>query len=1057
MIARGSETCFLRVGRALALLGAGLGAIAALGLLLGLPSLATFVQGRPMMQPATALCLVLAGGAVAYRCRERTGLGAKTLSTVVGLVVLAFGLLTGIEYVRDVELGVDWAAPTTPATSPHPGRPSPLTALALIPLGGALMLFDVVLPRRMRAREGLLLLTMFFAFVALVGHVFGAGALYELDEEPVTGVALPTAIALLLVSAGALLARPDVGVMRLVTSEGPGGVLVRRLGAAAVLLGPVFGTLLLLLVRTIGLRDLELILAASIVAGVFFALLLVVVTVVPFERSHEAELAARRHVNELLEHAPLGVFVANLEGHYTEVNTAGCRLLGYPREEILGKTISELIPETDVQRLARSRERMLAGNVDVDDWRLRRADGTYVPVEVSAKILPDGRWQGFVSDISERLELERRLRESRDFLTNVLESSTEYGIIAEDLDGRIVLWNEGARRSYGYSSEEALGLRARRLVAPSDAADWDELRSRALEQGSAEGALSALRKDGTVFSAKLVCTRRRDPANGAAGVLLVSRDLSAEERYVAEQEFLVRVGMELASCLEYRETVARICGLATSFLGDVCAFDAVKDGALRRVTVVHRDPSKADIVERLLHVSPNPPRSNPRRLALESRQAFIVDATGARLLDQIAISPDHRRALEAAQIHALMIAPLVARGQLLGILSIASCDPSRSFGPADLRVAQALGHRAALTLDNVELFQKSRLQGAVTTNLAEGVTLIRASDARIIYTNPRFEAMMGYGPGELVGRPIHTINAKSDIAPEEQARRIIAELRRAGAWHGEIKNVRKDGSELWSAASVVELDHEEQGKIWISVHSDITERKELEEKNARALREKEVLLKEIHHRVKNNLQVISSLFALQRERTDNDALKTLLDESRMRVQSIALVHEQLYGSADLAVVDLDEYLRGLVGAIGSSYGAEHVRIEASARNVVLDVEEAVPCALLISEIVSNSLKHAFPGRAGTVWVQAHREDGDRCVLEVADDGVGIPADFDWSTARSLGLRLVRSLAHQLRGTVEVDRSKGTRFVIRFPLRHAAPPPPTERAAPRSDFLGEQRP
>jgi PAS domain S-box-containing protein len=323
----------------------------------------------------------------------------------------------------------------------------------------------------------------------------------------------------------------------------------------------------------------------------------------------------------------------------------------------------------------------------------------------------------------------------------------------------------------------------------------------------------------------------------------------------------------------------------------------------------------------------------------------------------------------------------------------------------------------------------------MTMNLAEGAVLVRASDGCIVYTNPRFEELFGYGPKELIGEPVTVLNAGSEQEASELAQTIIGQLTLSGRYRGELKNVRKDGSEFWCSTSVSAFDHEDFGKVWIAVHTDITERKQLEEKNAQALRDKEVLLKEIHHRVKNNLQVISSLFSLQRERTQNEELRRMLDESRTRVQSIALVHEHLYRSPDLAVVDFDQYLRSLVFAIRESYGAERVEFEVDASDVVLDVEEAVPCALLVCELVSNALKHAFAGGPGKVRVTARHEGLNLCVLEVADDGRGVPADFDWMNARSLGLRLVRALSHQLRGTTVLDRSAGTCFRIRFALRH----------------------
>lgn len=994
-----------------------------------------FWSGHSRMQPSSALLMLLAALGIALRHTPRIGPVRWASSVVLGLVILLFSTMVVVEYAAHVRLPIDWHFAPSPSSFPHPGRPSPLTAVALAALGAGLLVFDVEVPRFAAPREWMFLAAMFMAFLSLVGHVFGAGPLYEVDASPVIGVALPTGLAISAVGLAGLLERKERGLMRLVTSRGPGGLLLRRVGLTVGLVGPALGAVVLVLVEVIGRVELPLVLALGSVSAVFLAQLLLAATAVRLERAHEAVETSRAQVQELLEQAPEGIFIADLTGRYTQVNAAGCRLLGYSPAELVGKSIVDLLRPEDVERLWRSRDALLRGDVEIAEWQLRRKDGSFVSVEVTAKILPDGRWQGFVRDISERLELERNLLESRDFLKQVLESSTEYGIIAEDVERRILLWNEGARRIYDYELSEISGAPSDRLVAPPEVDHWAGLHARGMAEGTAEGTVLAQRKNGTTFAARVVCTRRLGPANSTAGVLSVVRDLTAEQRHLHEQEFLARVGVELASCLEYGETLTRVLQLATAFLGDLAAIDVVRDGVVERARVLHRSPAGSEVAQAVAQLGAARAMGHPLWSVLETRRPLLLTHISDEARARFATSSEHARVLGEVRATSAMLVPLIARGQLLAVLSIAACNDSRRYGTADMRVAEELARRAALALDNVELFQQSRLQAAMTTNLAEGVVLIRASDWSIAYANPRFEAMFGYGSRELLGQPVSVLNAGEGKEAEARAAGIIEHLERTGNWHGEIENVRKDGSKVWCAASVSTFAHEQYGKVWIAVHTDITERKHLEEKNARSLLEKEVLLKEIHHRVKNNLQVITSLFSLQRSRTQSEELKSLLDESRTRVQSIALVHEQLYRSAELAIIDLDDYLRNLLSALGSSYGAGLVTIEASAKDVVLDVEEAVPCALIVCELVSNSFKHAFASGAGKVSVRARQDEQGLCVLEVADNGCGMPADFDWQKASSLGLRLVRTLTRQLRGSVELDRSHGTRFTVRFRLRH----------------------
>ncbi len=203
-----------------------------------------------------------------------------------------------------------------------------------------------------------------------------------------------------------------------------------------------------------------------------------------------------------------------------------------------------------------------------------------------------------------------------------------------------------------------------------------------------------------------------------------------------------------------------------------------------------------------------------------------------------------------------------------------------------------------------------------------------------------------------------------------------------------------------------------------------------------SLREKETLLKEIHHRVKNNLQVIASLLRLQSRYLRDEQARTMFEESQNRVHSISLVHEMLYQAGDLARVDFGAYLRTLTKHLADGWrgtaGSVTLRVEAS--GVQLAVDTAIPCGLIVTELVSNALKHAFPGgAAGAIQVKAEMTPGGWLTVRVQDDGVGLPADFELHRSGSLGLELVATLARQLRAKVAVRREAGTAFEIGFQI------------------------
>jgi PAS domain S-box-containing protein len=224
--------------------------------------------------------------------------------------------------------------------------------------------------------------------------------------------------------------------------------------------------------------------------------------------------------------------------------------------------------------------------------------------------------------------------------------------------------------------------------------------------------------------------------------------------------------------------------------------------------------------------------------------------------------------------------------------------------------------------------------------------------------------------------------------------------------------------------------------VW-GMQRDITERKRAEEKIKASLKEKEILLKEIHHRVKNNMQVVSSLLHLQSQGIEDKKTLEMFRESQDRVRSMALVHEKLYASQDLSNINFDEYITGLAMYLYQSYKIDRrkVRLEINADGVSLGVNQAVPCGLILNELISNALKHAFPSNRKSkkeIKISLQKKGNKEIELIVADNGVGIPPDIHYREAQSLGLRLVTILVEdQLQGKIRLNRSKGTRFHIHF--------------------------
>jgi PAS domain S-box-containing protein len=345
-------------------------------------------------------------------------------------------------------------------------------------------------------------------------------------------------------------------------------------------------------------------------------------------------------------------------------------------------------------------------------------------------------------------------------------------------------------------------------------------------------------------------------------------------------------------------------------------------------------------------------------------------------------------------------------------------------------------------IEKQEAEQALRESEALYHNLVEtSQDLIWRCDVegRFIFLNPAWEQTHGYTIKEMLGRQF------TDFQTPEVAARDIQEFNRhlaGGSVIGyETSYISKSGDEIrliFNAMPLLDADGNIIGTQGTAY--DVTERKRAEEQIKASLREKEVMLKEIHHRVKNNLQVISSLLDLQTESIRDPQIFQMFQDSQRRIHSMALVHEKLYQSQDLARIDFAEYIQSTVDYLLMAYGelARGVVPNIQVDGVLLGIDLAIPCGLIINELVSNALKYAFPeenekelkGERREIKITFEACEG-KYRLKVCDNGIGLPSELDIEQSPSLGLQLVHILAQQLQGTLEIDRSEGVAFKLTF--------------------------
>jgi chemotaxis protein methyltransferase CheR len=317
--------------------------------------------------------------------------------------------------------------------------------------------------------------------------------------------------------------------------------------------------------------------------------------------------------------------------------------------------------------------------------------------------------------------------------------------------------------------------------------------------------------------------------------------------------------------------------------------------------------------------------------------------------------------------------------------------------------------------------------------------LILDRELRVIKANPAFNTVFQTSPEETERQLIYTLGNGSWNVPE--LRRLLDDIIPHNSRFQDFAVTHEfphiGEKTLLLNARRIGRDEQETDTILFGIE-DITERRQTEERIAAALREKEVLLREVYHRVKNNLQIVSSLLSLQADTVGNEYVRDLLWESQRRIQAMSLVHQKLYDSGDFSSIDVRIYIQSLLEDLARMYDTEgHIALNVQAEgNITIDI--AIPCGLILTELVSNAFKYAFStAQRGRISVTLQPEAQNRWLLVVQDNGIGLPSEIDIAHTNSVGLTLVHDLVSQLEGDVQVNRSRGTMFTIRFPSNQSA--------------------
>ncbi|HMK46167.1 MAG TPA: PAS domain S-box protein [Methanocella sp.] len=686
---------------------------------------------------------------------------------------------------------------------------------------------------------------------------------------------------------------------------------------------------------------------------------------------------------ELVGLLPQIVFEMDTELNLTFANRSAFEEMGYTDDDFIrGLNAFELIAPEDRERAVRNLQRVMNGEKCGEEYVFQRKDGSlFSGITYSSAIYRDEKpsgIRGIVVNITERKQAEERLRT----LSAAIEQSPS-SIIVFDMDGNIVYVNPMFSQITGYPAEKAVGRKLFDLYFANARPEQLGEIAVAIRSGNAWwGEIEYIRNNGKSSWISAHISPIKDESGRITHYIDIEEDIT--DRKLADKEF-----RKLFMALDQSPNSITIA--------DSDGMISYVNPSFTRLTGVRRE----DVIGK-------------RKIDLVSENA---QSRIGSIMEHVKAGNEWRGERR-----------FVTKDGKERWISV-QISPLRDVSG---RVAHYIITESDITGRKQAEEQLRTLSAAVEQSPAS--VKIIGVDRRITYVNPKFSEMSGYVRDEVVGQ----LNGIMPVGVFDPVKipQLLEAVRSGKDWMGELQYMKKSGGAFWVESHVSPIK-DENGVIqsYMEISEDITDRKLADERLRNSLREKEVLLKEVHHRVKNNMQIISSLLNLQLSGIDQEPVRQILTESQNRIRSIALVHERMYMSDDLARIDFLEYMKSLGSRLLQSYAisSRHVDLAIDGDPVFLGVDQAVPCGLIVNELISNSLKHAFLGRSNGI-IRIRMQSGAQNMIIIEDDGAGVPDGFTVAEARSMGMQLVSALAGQLDGTIALERINGTRFMITFPAR-----------------------
>jgi PAS domain S-box-containing protein len=750
---------------------------------------------------------------------------------------------------------------------------------------------------------------------------------------------------------------------------------------------------------------------------------LVVLDVTEKKRIQHDLLQTKERFRLLVESSPIGLFIVS-QNKIKYTNQAACGLLGIRDEEsVFNESILDVFIEPDRQRVQEDLEAVLRGEKPqyVEITLLNENDESKpVGVQMGLTFFNQKRAvQISVSDLSARVmlvreqmraslaeeanvmlkeeikrhhETQKQLLEAERLNRSIVESSIDM-IVAFDINGNLIQFNHAASVEFGWTFEDAKQLKPKQFLA--NEADFFEVARELDEKNYFVGELLGLRSSGETFQLLMSVALLRDEEGRTLGAVSVGRDIT--DLQLAEQE--LRQSEE-----RYRDILDNASDLV--FLVDA------------KGKFTYANPA----FFRTLGYDGITLRETNLQSILSLKDEDWVEGVLGKNKEVVFFKRD---------------------GTPLKMLGGASQQTGASGGFSGLRgifldVSEVRAYKRDAMVQSAKLesiFNSTRYLLMFTLDQGLRISSTNTNMENTLLTQFSADIKTGMDAMDLFGSLVSEDLYKGQL-------RLLKRSQEGVQQQFELPLTSKDGATLWYQVFVNPVCYDNEQEELSCIAYDITERKEIDQKIREALKEKEVLLQEVHHRVKNNLQVISSMLNLQRRFISDPLMLNILEESQNRISTMSFIHESLYQNSDFSAISFSTYLERLTHNLIHSYSKISCRVElvSNLDEVHISLKQAVPCGLIVNELVSNSLKYAFQDMAqGKLTLRVERKEAE-IEIEVSDDGVGLPEGFSFESNDSLGVYLVQALTEQIDGVLIVNNNRapetleersGTSFLVRF--------------------------